>query len=83
VPNEFGGRENLEAVSFLRRSNETVYAREPGVTTAAEESTGVPASHGRRTSRARLRLQVEHGLDARHADVLPKGPVYRRFTTTR
>jgi len=29
VPNEFGGRENLEAVSFLKEVNETVYAREP------------------------------------------------------
>jgi 1,4-alpha-glucan branching enzyme len=42
VPNEFGGREDLEAVSFLRQLNETVYAREPGVISAAEESTAWP-----------------------------------------
>lgn len=39
VPNQFGGRENLEAIDFLKRMNEVVYARNPGVTTIAEEST--------------------------------------------
>jgi 1,4-alpha-glucan branching enzyme len=39
VPNRFGGRENLEAIDFLRRVNETVYAHSPGTTTIAEEST--------------------------------------------
>lgn len=39
VPNEFGGRENLEAVSFLKETNETVYRLHPGVVTIAEEST--------------------------------------------
>src|SRR5205807_2766345 len=42
LPNEYGGRENLEAVEFLKRMNEIVYSREPGVTTAAEESTAWP-----------------------------------------
>ena len=70
VPNVHGGREDLEAVSFLRELNEVVYGREPGVITIAEESTAWP----RRLAadlprRARLRLQVEHGLDARHARV--------------
>ena len=39
VPNEFGGRENLEAVAFLREFNEAVYERHPGAITVAEEST--------------------------------------------
>ncbi|MEJ5285243.1 MAG: 1,4-alpha-glucan branching protein GlgB [Brevinematia bacterium] len=39
VPNQFGGRENLEAIDFLKKMNEVVYARNPGVTTIAEEST--------------------------------------------
>ena len=39
IPNEFGGRENLEAVAFLRRFNELVYGEYPGVVTIAEEST--------------------------------------------
>ena len=42
LPNEYGGRENLEAVEFLKRMNEIAYAREPGVTPAAEESTAWP-----------------------------------------
>jgi 1,4-alpha-glucan branching enzyme len=39
IPNQFGGRENLEAVSFLRRMNEEVYRAYPDVQTIAEEST--------------------------------------------
>ena len=43
VPNPHGGNENLDAVGFLRRLNETVYGRHPGVVTIAEESTAWPA----------------------------------------
>ncbi|MEU8762184.1 1,4-alpha-glucan branching enzyme [Streptomyces sp. NPDC048659] len=39
LPNEFGGRENLDAVAFLQEMNATVYKRCPGVVTFAEEST--------------------------------------------
>ena len=39
LPNAHGGRENLEAVAFLRMLNEQSYARNPGVMTLAEEST--------------------------------------------
>ena len=42
VPNRFGGREDLEAVAFLKELNELVHAREPGVISAAEESTAWP-----------------------------------------
>ena len=42
LPNEFGGRENLEAVAFLQEMNATVYKRVPGVVTIAEESTSWP-----------------------------------------
>jgi 1,4-alpha-glucan branching enzyme len=42
VPNEFGGREDLDAVSFLKELNELAHAREPGVIMAAEESTAWP-----------------------------------------
>jgi 1,4-alpha-glucan branching enzyme len=42
VPNEFGGREDLEAVSFLKQLNEVAYSREPGIVSAAEESTAWP-----------------------------------------
>ncbi len=39
VPNEFGGRENLEAISFLRHLNATVYRQFPNTLMIAEEST--------------------------------------------
>ena len=42
IPNRFGGRENLEAIDFLRRFNTEVFARFPQATTAAEESTAWP-----------------------------------------
>ncbi|MSO46149.1 MAG: 1,4-alpha-glucan branching protein GlgB [Acidobacteria bacterium] len=43
IPNQFGGRENLEAVSFLRQLNTMTHARAPGTITIAEESTAWPA----------------------------------------
>jgi 1,4-alpha-glucan branching enzyme len=51
VPNKYGGRENLEAISFLQEANATAYKRNPGIVMIAEESTswgGVthPTSNG-------------------------------------
>jgi 1,4-alpha-glucan branching enzyme len=43
VPNRFGGRENLEAIDFLKQTNIEVFGRFPGTTTIAEESTAWPA----------------------------------------
>jgi 1,4-alpha-glucan branching enzyme len=66
LPNEHGGRENLEAIAFLRRLD-TITTNFPGVMMIAEESTawgGVSRPTDLR--RARLRIQVEHGLDERH-----------------
>ena len=67
VPNQFGGRENLEAIDFLRELNTLTHGEHPGSITVAEESTVVarrdPADLSRRP---RLHLQVEHGLDERH-----------------
>ena len=68
VPNAYGGRENLEAVAFLREMNTNTYGDYPGTVTIAEEFDGLAAGFapGQRR-RLGLRLQVEHGLDARHA----------------
>ncbi len=41
-PNQYGGRENLDAISFLQEMNATVYKHHPGVITVAEESTAWP-----------------------------------------
>ncbi|MGE0501522.1 MAG: 1,4-alpha-glucan branching protein GlgB [Rhizobiaceae bacterium] len=42
IPNERGGRENLEAVRFLQQMNKALYGTHPGVVTIAEESTSWP-----------------------------------------
>jgi len=42
VPNIYGGRENLDAIYFLKRFNEVCYERFPGIITIAEESTAWP-----------------------------------------
>jgi 1,4-alpha-glucan branching enzyme len=43
IPNEFGGRENLHAIAFLKRMNEVAHGRFPGILTIAEESTSWPS----------------------------------------
>ncbi len=42
IPNEYGGNENLETISFIKEFNETVYGYFPDVQTIAEESTAFP-----------------------------------------
>jgi 1,4-alpha-glucan branching enzyme len=42
IPNEYGSRENLDAIGFLRRMNEDIYRSHPDVQTVAEESTAWP-----------------------------------------
>ncbi len=39
IPNKYGGRENIEAIDFLKRFNETIYGEYPDIMTVAEEST--------------------------------------------
>ncbi|HEU5059190.1 MAG TPA: 1,4-alpha-glucan branching protein GlgB [Kofleriaceae bacterium] len=43
IPNQYGGRENIDAIHFLRQMNEVVYGQHPDVQTIAEESTAWPA----------------------------------------
>ena len=42
LPNQYGGRENLEAIAFLQEVNATAYKRNPGIIMIAEESTSWP-----------------------------------------
>ena len=42
VPNQYGGREDLDSVAFFKELNEVVYGRAPGIISAAEESTAWP-----------------------------------------
>ena len=72
--NSYGGRENLEAIEFLKQFNEAIRIEAPGVHHGRRGVDGVAgrdAADLRR--RPRLQLQVEHGLDARHARVLLEG----------
>ncbi len=45
LPNRYGGRENLEAIEFIKLCNQTVAQQYPGVLMIAEESTAYPESH--------------------------------------
>ena len=75
IPNKQGGRENLEAISLLRRFNSEVFSRFPEATTAAEEFDGLADGFETcRLGRPGLRLQMEHGVDARHAGLHQQRP---------
>ena len=82
-PNVHGGRENLEAVHFLQELNGTVYKRVPGRDHHRRGvhllARGHPADQCRRP---RLRLQVEHGLDARQPGVRRHATASTAATTT-
>jgi 1,4-alpha-glucan branching enzyme len=80
VPNEFGGRENLEAVAFIKEFNETVYSTHPGVQTFAEESTAWPAV-SRPTYLGGLGFGFKWNMGWMHdtLDYFNKDPLYRRY----
>ena len=80
VPNLFGGNEDLEAVAFLKELNEGLYAREPGVVSAAEESTAWPGV-SRPTYLGGLGFGFKWNMGWMHdtLDYFQRDPVYRRF----
>ncbi|HET8852203.1 MAG TPA: 1,4-alpha-glucan branching protein GlgB, partial [Ktedonobacteraceae bacterium] len=80
VPNRYGGRENLEAVDFLRQLNEAVYAQQPGTLTIAEESTAWPLV-SRPTYVGGLGFSMKWNMGWMHdmLDYMRMDPIYRRF----
>ena len=80
VPNEFGGREDLEAVAFLRELNGAIHAREPGVISAAEESTAWPGV-SRPTHLGGLGFTFKWDMGWMHDTLgyLRRDPVHRRY----
>jgi 1,4-alpha-glucan branching enzyme len=80
VPNQFGGNEDLEAVQFLKQLNETVYGREPGTMTAAEESTAWPGV-SRPTYLGGLGFGFKWNMGWMHDTLayFQEDPVYRRW----
>ena len=80
VPNEFGGHEHLEAVSFLRQLNEAVYAEMPGTLTVAEESTAWPLI-SRPTYAGGLGFSMKWNMGWMHdmLEYMHLDPIHRRF----
>jgi len=80
MPNQFGGRENLDAISLLRRFNEEVYRNFPDVQTIAEESTDWPMV-SRPTYIGGLGFGMKWDMGWMHdtLEYFTRDPIYRKF----
>ncbi len=80
LPNAHGGRENLEAIHFLKSANEVCYRRHPGIMTIAEESTAWPGV-SRPTFLGGLGFGFKWNMGWMHDTLayMELDPVYRRF----
>ena len=79
IPNKYGGRENLDAIGFLRRFNSELFSRFPHATTAAEESTAWPMV-SRPVDWGGLGFGYKWNMGWMHdtLDYISKDPIYRR-----
>jgi 1,4-alpha-glucan branching enzyme len=79
IPNRFGGRENLEAVDFLRKFNESAYRAHPDTVTIAEESTAWPMV-SRPTSMGGLGFGMKWNMGWMHDTLsyMRQDPVHRQ-----
>ncbi|WP_297469533.1 1,4-alpha-glucan branching protein GlgB [Acidithiobacillus sp.] len=80
IPNRYGGRENLEAIDFLREMNVVLNERHPGILTIAEESTSWPMV-SRPTYVGGLGFSMKWNMGWMNDTLayLEQDPVYRRF----
>jgi 1,4-alpha-glucan branching enzyme len=80
IPNRHGGRENLDAIDFLRQLNVAVYERHPAVQTIAEESTAWPMV-SRPTYVGGLGFGMKWDMGWMHdtLDYIAHEPIHRRF----
>jgi 1,4-alpha-glucan branching enzyme len=80
IPNKYGGRENIEAISFLRRFNTEVFAKFPHATTAAEESTAWPQV-SRPVEFGGLGFGYKWNMGWMHdtLNYISKDPIYRKY----
>jgi len=80
IPNRYGGRENLDAIDFIKRLNEVVHLRFPGVLTIAEESTAWPGV-SRPTYLGGLGFSLKWNMGWMNDTLtyFSKDPVYRRY----
>jgi 1,4-alpha-glucan branching enzyme len=80
LPNKFGGRENLEAIDFLRALNEMVHGEFPGALTMAEESTAWPmVSRPVYLGGLGFSMKWNMGWMNDTLDYMSKDPIHRRF----
>jgi 1,4-alpha-glucan branching enzyme len=80
IPNRFGGRENLEAIDFLRILNESVYRAHPDVSMIAEESTAWPMV-SRPTDAGGLGFGLKWNMGWMHdtLEYIKQDPIHRRY----
>ncbi|MBX3735451.1 MAG: 1,4-alpha-glucan branching protein GlgB [Candidatus Didemnitutus sp.] len=80
IPNKYGGRENLEAIAFLRQVNDLVHQYYPGAVTIAEESTAFPMV-SRPTKDGGLGFDYKWNMGLMHDTLayFQKDPVYRKW----
>ena len=80
LPNRYGGREDLDAVSFLQELNAVVHAAQPGVVMVAEESTAWPGV-SRPTDNGGLGFTFKWNMGWMHdtLEYVSKEPVHRRW----
>jgi len=80
VPNAYGGRENLDAIHFMKRFNEVSYERYPGIMTIAEESTAWPGV-SRPTYLGGLGFGLKWNMGWMHdfLHYMSREPVHRRY----
>lgn len=80
IPNQYGGRENLEAIRFLQRINEVTHLYFPGVLTFAEESTAWPGV-SQPTSSGGLGFDFKWNMGWMNdtLDYMEKDPIYRKY----
>jgi 1,4-alpha-glucan branching enzyme len=80
IPNQYGGRENLDAINFLRRFNTDVYEAHPDVQTVAEESTAWPMV-SRPTYVGGLGFGMKWDMGWMHdmLEYMSQEPIYRKY----
>ena len=80
IPNQYGGRENIEAIGFLRRLNEEVYKNHPDVQAIAEESTSWPmVSRPNYVGGLGFGLKWDMGWMHDTLEYMSQDPIYRRY----
>lgn len=80
LPNAFGGKENLEAIDFLRRMNQVAYGKQAGIVTIAEESTAWPGV-SKPVHDGGLGFGFKWNMGFMHDTLqyLSRDPIHRRF----